>query len=190
MRKPAILSAVLTLFLLIPASITWAQTFEASRSINGLVVNSYKTPQGSIKVYLPDDIRPGDMISGTVVAEPSGKNEKEWKKNLVELMKFSLSVDGNKITPSDKPVNFDWLVHKDHQLIKPLELLNVSGYKAAELTQDFKPFIPSTVPGILDYRLDKKIYFTDDVIQLLSPYGNINDHLKYVLQDANGKKMN
>ena len=117
MRKLPIFSAVLTLFLLIPASITWAQTFTSStRTINGIVEGNYSTPQGNIKVYLPDDIRPGDMISGMVVPEPFGKNEKERAKNLKELIKYSVKVDGNKIVVTESAKNFDWLIHSDRTI--------------------------------------------------------------------------
>ena len=48
-----------------------------SMEINGVVKEEIKLKEGKIIVYLPDDIRAGDVISGTAVAEPTGRNEKE-----------------------------------------------------------------------------------------------------------------
>jgi len=47
----------------------------------GIVTTTLQTPQGKIKVTLPDDMAAGDTISGTVVAEPSGKTDKEKERN-------------------------------------------------------------------------------------------------------------
>ncbi len=55
---------------------------------------TFNTPEGTIKVYLPDDIRPGDEVTGTVVAQPKGKNEQEKGKNLKKLMNYSLLLPG------------------------------------------------------------------------------------------------
>ena len=51
----------------------------------GLRTVTLATPRGDIKVSLPDDLNAGDTISGTVVAEPKGKDEKERKSNLDRL---------------------------------------------------------------------------------------------------------
>src|SRR5947207_6115089 len=48
-----------------------------SRSANGLNISTFTTPQGVIKVNLPDDMAAGDTISGTVTEEPNGKNDAE-----------------------------------------------------------------------------------------------------------------
>ena len=79
MRKTNIFSAVFSLFLLVPASITWAQNISSQK---GLTTALFTTAQGNIKVYLPDDIKPGDVISGRIIVEPLGKNEKQVERNL------------------------------------------------------------------------------------------------------------
>ena len=57
-------------------------------SEKGLTTATFQVPEGKIKIYLPDDLRTGDIISGTVVAEPDGKNEKQIKKNADKLVKY------------------------------------------------------------------------------------------------------
>ena len=133
MRKNQLLT-VLSLFLLLPASITRAQTISSQK---GLTTATFPTQYGNVKVYLPDDIRPGDVISGTVVAEPDGRNARQTEKNLAELLKYTINVDGNKWPVTDKPSAFKWLVKLDRQVSVPIELLNVSGVKAHELKYQF-----------------------------------------------------
>ena len=76
----------------------------------------------------------GGTITGTVSAGPAGKTEKEKNRNLKELLKFVVQLDGQKIPLSATPTNFDWLTHMDRQLRTPMELLNVSGAKIAEVS--------------------------------------------------------
>src|SRR2546426_10978020 len=52
-----------------------------SRSANGLYITTFTTPQGVIKVNLPDDMAAGDMISRTVPTESSGQTEVEHAQN-------------------------------------------------------------------------------------------------------------
>ena len=65
-----------------------------SSSANGLYITTFTTPQGVIKVNLPDDMAAGDTISGTVTAEPTGKNDAERVQNLAELKRHVLVVEG------------------------------------------------------------------------------------------------
>jgi CHAT domain-containing protein len=65
-----------------------------SSSANGLNITTFTTPQGVIKVNLPDDMAAGDTISGTVTAEPTGQNDAERAQNLAELKRHVLVVEG------------------------------------------------------------------------------------------------
>lgn len=134
MRKPLLFSSVLSLFLLVPASITWAQTISTQK---GLTTAVFNTPYGNLKIYLPDDIRPGDLISGTIVAEPSGKNMKQVQKNLSGLTKYSLNIDGNKLPVQESPGLFKWLVHTDKKIHTVIELIHVSGMSSGQLPLQF-----------------------------------------------------
>ncbi len=125
---------VLSLFLFVATSITRAQTISSQK---GLTTAIFTTPQGNVKVFLPDDIRPGDMISGTVIAEPKGNNARQIERNLVELIKYSISIDETKCFFSDQPTTIKCLVRQDRQVTASLELLNVNGVKAQELTLKF-----------------------------------------------------
>lgn len=95
MRKPAFFLIVLSLFLLVPASITWAQTITQQKGITTAVFN---TGSGQVRIILPDDLRPGDIITGTVLLEPAGKAGRQAEKNLGELSRHTLTVAGQNFT--------------------------------------------------------------------------------------------
>lgn len=72
---------------------------------NGLTTVIFETPKGKVTVTLPEKTHAGDVISGTVIAEPKGKNEKQKKKNknilngyVVELEKKKDPVKKEKVT--------------------------------------------------------------------------------------------
>ena len=137
MRKLPLFSAVLSLFLLVPASITRAQVTKTLNGIvryeSGMSETKLFTPNGNVVMKLPQSMS-GATITGTVSAEPAGKTEKEKNKNLEELLKLVVMLDGQKIPVSATPQNFDWLTHPDRHSRTPLELLNVSGTKVAEVS--------------------------------------------------------
>ncbi|MEP6845797.1 MAG: hypothetical protein ABI861_07325, partial [Panacibacter sp.] len=93
-------TTVLFLFLLTTASITRAQ----SRIITGKVIENsrlkktiFETPEGKILLYLPADMRNGDIISGTVYIKPGGKNEKTMQKNLTAAKQYTLMAGDTKV---------------------------------------------------------------------------------------------
>jgi hypothetical protein len=51
------------------------------RMTEGVRIVTYRIGQGNVVVNLPDDMRAGDTISGTVVAEPKGQTPEERAKN-------------------------------------------------------------------------------------------------------------
>ena len=59
---------------------------------NGLQTIKFASDNGDVIVYLPDDMRAGDTISGTVVAEPKGQTEEERKKNMSVLSGYVIDI--------------------------------------------------------------------------------------------------
>jgi hypothetical protein len=59
----------------------------------GLATTTFQTPQGQIVVNLPDDMAPGDTISGTVLAEPAGSTPAEQAGNTMTLDGYVVSIE-------------------------------------------------------------------------------------------------
>lgn len=135
MRKLILFSAVLSLFLLVPASITWAQTVSSQKGLTTIVFN---VTQGVVKVYLPDDIRPGDIISGTVSARPAGNNAVQTGRNLAELLQYNLKIDGIEHVVTSDLETFKWIVPADRTLFTPVELMAPNGSIAGKVTLPLK----------------------------------------------------
>ncbi len=119
---------------------------QVTKTLNGTVryesgksTSTLQTSNGNVVVSLPQ--LSGAMITGTVSAEPAGKTEKEKSRNLKELLKLVVMLDGQKIPLSATPSTFDWITHPDLQLRTPMELLNISGMKVAELS--LPPVLPA-----------------------------------------------
>ncbi len=130
MGKIIISSAVLSLFLLVPASITWAQKISSQK---GLVTAVYSTQYGNVKIYLPDDIRPGDLISGTIVAEASGNNEKQIARNLDVLLKSTLRFNNENFPVDQANKQFHFNANQIRPLQEPMELILAGGGKPIQL---------------------------------------------------------
>ncbi|NQU84379.1 MAG: hypothetical protein HQ541_01340 [Mariniphaga sp.] len=97
-----------------------------SDSKNGLRTTKFKSEKGEIKIYLPSNLYAGDVISGTVISEPEGKNEKQIKKNSNILNGFTFGFAGKK-TPVKKGKE-KWTLPKAMETeILPLELTNPKG---------------------------------------------------------------
>ena len=97
-----------------------------SDSKNGLRTTTFKTEKGDIKVYLPTNVYAGDVISGTVIVEPKGKNEKQITKNKNILNGYVIELAG-KETPVKKGKEKWILPNKMETEILPLELKSPKG---------------------------------------------------------------
>ncbi|MFZ1306302.1 MAG: hypothetical protein WAR80_10695, partial [Ferruginibacter sp.] len=108
----------------------FAQTVSSQK---GLTTTVFNLPAGTIKVYLPDDIRPGDMISGSVLAAPFGKNTKQTAKNLAELKKFAVEFNGQKIQVANVKTPVQYNINASSAAQLPLILIDETGNTAAQL---------------------------------------------------------
>ncbi len=197
MRKQSPLSAMLILFLLVPASITWAQV---TKTLNGTVryefgmyETRFSTPNGDVLMKLPQSLS-GPVITGTVSAEPSGNTEKEKSKNLKELLKFVIKLDGQQIPLSATAQNFDWATHMDRHQRTPVELLNEPGVKVFELSLPAVLSTPSPMGGWQSN--DGPVLGTPSRLlvkgDMLNVYTNqqFKPGEKFVLTDSKGQQFN
>ena len=110
MKNKLLICFLFFLFLLVPASITRAQKITQEK---GLTTAVFNVSQGSVKVYLPDDIRQGDMITGTVTAIPEGRNEKQLQRNLAELVRYSIIFNGQRFNFNQADKSFRFTVSSE-----------------------------------------------------------------------------
>lgn len=78
-----------------------------SEQDNGLLTTTFKTSKGDVTVYLPGDIYAEDVISGTVLCEPKGKNEKQIEKNGNVLNGYVVELEDKKETVEKKKMNWE-----------------------------------------------------------------------------------
>lgn len=123
---------------------------------NDQAITTFSLPQGQIMVYLPDDIRAGDRISGTVTALPYGKDDIERKKNLAELAKHPLYL------PDSNPA-------KDQKLPVPLngpasfvfhtpESPDVQSFRMELYSPDNKPLLAADITELPAYFMELPSY--------------------------------
>jgi len=65
----------------------------ASEVAGGLNTTIFSAPRGKIRVNLPNDMAAGDTLSGTVIAEPQGKDDKERAANQGELSDYVVELE-------------------------------------------------------------------------------------------------
>ena len=99
----------------------YAQTISSQK---GLTTAVFNLPAGTIKVYLPDDIRPGETISGTISAEPLGRNTKQLEKNLTELKKHTVSFNGENFSVNNTNTPFRTVINVSKPESGRLQLMN------------------------------------------------------------------
>jgi hypothetical protein len=105
MKKYYIQATVLLLSLFLSVTAAQAQT----TTVNAVVRTEIPLEEGKLIINLPDDIRAGDVISGTVSTEPKGERQKEKDRNNSALLNYTIHIGGSVFTPAPagyKPMNF------------------------------------------------------------------------------------
>jgi len=146
----SIYSTCLLLFLY--ACVTSAQTsptdspFTSDVSSNGgLQIVTFSGQSGRIKVYLPDDIAAGDTISGTIQAQPAGKDAEERSKNLAVLASLMIDLGNGQLVPVERGL-LNWKPKSLKQAV--IRLVTSAGIDtgtmaAAEISLDTRSAAPS-----------------------------------------------
>lgn len=115
---------------------------------DGLRTVTFDTSSGKIYVRLPDDMRAGDTISGTLVSEPRGGTEAERAGNLDALKGYQVNVGGQKVTAPEG--SFKWVV-PSHS-IKPIIIIDVgSGKELANAPVPAQPAAPAGTSGTYQF---------------------------------------
>jgi hypothetical protein len=78
----------------------------ALRNERELSFVEFETGEGRVTAVLPSHVRMGDVISGTVLAEPQGKNERQLSKNAQLLNGYVIEME-NEPSPAKKG-RFTW----------------------------------------------------------------------------------
>jgi hypothetical protein len=118
------------------------------RSEDGLQRLLFAFPAGRLVVNLPDDIRPGDTISGTVSREPEGTDNAEREKNLGILNGMVIDLGGEQKFQADRP-RFTWLPKMPPSVTQQQYILRIVAiYSGTEQIAAVNvPLNLSTLPG-------------------------------------------
>ncbi len=120
-----------TVFFLFSFFTGYTQTVSTQK---GLTTAVFNLPEGIIRVWLPNDIRPGETISGTIAAEPFGRNTKQSARNLDELKKYQVNFDGQKFSVTGTGIPVQYRMSDTKMLQRFLSVINKEGVNAGEVS--------------------------------------------------------
>ncbi len=118
-------------------------------TLKGVVRDEFPVKEGKIIVYLPNDIRTGDVISGTVVAEPSGNNEKEKNRNMALLQKYQVSTGPviTRVSNQPQPIKFLMAEFKStHIALSNDKIIEISNFPVPIINSPLQPPASITIP--------------------------------------------
>lgn len=108
----------------------FAQTISSQKGLTKAVFN---LPEGIVRVYLPDDIRPGDLISGTVELVAAGRNATQTGRNLTALKKHVLELDGQKFPLTGAINQVQCKISYSKMLQRSLSIINSNGVTVEQM---------------------------------------------------------
>lgn len=145
-----------SVFLFFCTTIGHAQEKATTKTSNGLTTVTFETPNGPVTVNLPDNLHAGDIISGTVITEPKGKNEKQKAKNKNVLNGYVVEFADKKESPTKKKLKWK-IPEKFIKNILPLVLKDIKGNSIAEIPLPINPeprsFVPKNILGEPDFNI-------------------------------------
>ncbi len=117
------------LVLILTCNYSFSQKISSQK---GLTTAVFTNSGGMVKIYLPDDIRPGDIISGSIMLSPAGNTARQKQKAMEALLKTKLKI-GNL---SDPALVARQLTKLYPDKINSLERINVSFPFSVSITDD------------------------------------------------------
>ena len=169
-----------------------AALFAQSTTITGTVYEKeqskteFDTPEGKVTVYLPDDATSGDFITGTVIAEPKGRTERQKNKNREILSGYTLLLTGQVSktilgaleSANNSSKSFDVIsipVPEEGPLSIKLQTPDGEMLGAAEIsTLPAFPAVETPADNGTEYTLLKKVISNSEPITILSSFP-VND---------------
>lgn len=149
---PALAAVCLTVPGFADKAVTHSQVAKPNvATAGGLKVVTFTADPGTVRVNLPDDMRAGDTISGTVIAEPKGNTKDERGANQTELKKLGIRLIGR---ADDKPEDvvvgevitvFKYSLVNDRQSgnVITIGLMTANGQLISRLTIPVLPMTPT-----------------------------------------------
>jgi hypothetical protein len=158
---------ILLLFLFLYAFITpfYGQDKKAvdTKQKNGLTTVTFNTPNGKVTVTLPEKVHAGDIISGTVIAKPKGKNEKQKTKNKNILNGYVIEIDKKKSSAKSKKIK--WQIPK--KVTKDVTELILKDKKGKVISKVDLPVI--TIPRLANTPIDEVDFKIPDYMRAGEP---------------------
>ena len=149
---PALFVAFLTIPFFGSSAATESQDVAATvKTAGGLTIVIFTVKPATVTVNFPDDMRAGDTISGTVVAEPKGNTKEERDANQSEIKKMRIRLFSRaEETPEDINLGvlstfFKYALINDRETGNVLSagLLAVNGKAISKVTVPVLPKTPS-----------------------------------------------
>lgn len=142
---------------------------------------TFETKLGKIHVNLPDDMAAGDTISGTVIAEPNGKTEKEKQRNTGELNGYVVELENQKSPVSGGVIQR--VVLAPTMLARSLILLDSKGKQLAVMPILVLPSAP-TAPKAFDL---PTLGQTGRPLQIRGPFDGDSSNTSAKIGDTDAK---
>src|SRR5438270_3861896 len=142
-RRLKTLAAIGVLFAstLALAQVSPSQVTPKVGSDPGLITVTFVLPNGAVYVNLPEDMSPGDTLSGSVTIDSGGATEIERAQNLAELTKYSIEVAGKKSGTGNFTFTLPNVTDVAGRQPVPVMLIDSSGHQLGKTEVPTRPVV-------------------------------------------------